>query len=92
MSYYGPFTGSVYPFPEPFSGSRGNRANAPQKYQYNRLFLKNNRFTRDLTVQFSGLRLVVISATPFQVTGGEIGDGKGHCCHKMKSRRRYWAL
>ena len=88
MIYFKPFTGSVCPFPEPFSGSSRNSANAPQKYRFNRLFPQNNYFTSDLTVQFSGLRLVAFSATPFQVMGGEIGDGKGHCCQKMKSRRR----
>jgi len=41
-------------------------------------------------MQFSGLRLVAFSATSFQVIAGEKGDGNGHCCQMMRSRRRNW--
>ena len=88
MIYSGPFAGSVCPFCDPFSGSRGNGANAHKKYQYNRLFFKNKRLKQNSTGQFSGLRLVAFSATPFQVMGGEKRDGNGHCCLLIKSRRR----
>jgi len=73
----------------PISGS-GFRpgVHRPGKYRFNRLFLKNNGFASDLSLQFSGLWLVVFSATPFQVIRGEKGDGKGHGCLIMQSRRR----
>jgi hypothetical protein len=70
MLYSGHFAGSVCPVPDPFSRSSGNGANAHKKYQFNRLFFENTRLKQNSTGQFSGLRLVAYSATPFQVTGG----------------------
>ena len=67
MRYFGRNKGSDCQFGSPFLGSRGCDVHADRKYRFKWLFLKNIDFNHDLSLQFSGLRLVAFFATGFRL-------------------------
>jgi len=65
--YSGRNTGSDCPFSDLFPGSCGSGVHANRKYRFKWLFLENNRYNRDLSLQFSGLLRVHFFATGFRL-------------------------
>ena len=65
MRYSGRNTGSDCQFCDPFLSSRGSGVHANRKYRFKGLFIENSRLNRDLSLQFSGFRLVMFLGTCF---------------------------
>ena len=66
MRYSWRNTGSDCQFGDPFSGSRGCGVHADRKYRFKWLFFENIGFNHDLSLQFSGFRLVTFLDTCFR--------------------------
>jgi hypothetical protein len=71
-----------------FSGFWGSGVHATRKYGFTGLFLKNTRFSRFLTLQFSSLRLVSFFATCLMSMWGAKGSPEARWCPPLRSRRR----
>jgi hypothetical protein len=67
MIYLESNTGSDCQFSDPFLGSWGSGVHAKRKYRFKWLFLENNRFIWDLSLQFSGLLRALFFATGFRL-------------------------
>ena len=67
MRYSGRNTSTDCQFCDPFLSSRGSGVHANRKYRYKRLFFENIGFNHDLSLQFSGPRLVAFFATGYRL-------------------------